>query len=84
MAFVITDVSEERISSIIMVERISGIRITLAMLRLLVTANVPSSPILVTLMMKALRSSETSAHTRTTRRIIPEDGIFHVSVSVLR
>jgi hypothetical protein len=28
--------------------------------RLLVTSNVPSSPILVTLMMEALRSSETS------------------------
>jgi hypothetical protein len=44
--------------------------------KMLVTANALSSPILVTLMMGAIRSSETSVFTRATRRTIPDDGIL--------
>jgi hypothetical protein len=46
--------------------------------RLIVSANVvPSSPILVTLMMAGLISSETSVLSRATRRKILEDAILH-------
>jgi hypothetical protein len=47
------------------------------MIRLLVTANVPGSPILVTLMMEAICSSETLVLTRAIWCSIPKDGILH-------
>jgi hypothetical protein len=47
---------------------------------LLVTINTPSSPILVTLMMELVRSSETSVLTRGTPRQIPEDGILQLEM----
>jgi hypothetical protein len=49
--------------------------------RLLVTANVPNSPILVTVMKEAVSSPETSALTRATRRNISGDAILPVAVA---
>jgi hypothetical protein len=48
------------------------------MLQLLVTANIPNSPILVTLMMEVMSSSKMSVLTRATWRNITEDDNLHL------
>jgi hypothetical protein len=76
VALVRTDVSEERNVSFIRVTTISELETTLR--RLLFTASVfPRPPLLVTLIMEAPHSYETSVFTRATLRTIPEDGIRH-------
>jgi hypothetical protein len=85
VALVRTNVSEEFSASFIRVTRIGEPGTTLAefvflrrLHRLLVTANVvPSSPILVTLKMEAIRSSETSLLITSTCCNIPVYGILH-------
>jgi NADH:ubiquinone oxidoreductase subunit D len=82
-----TSVSEERIASIIMVQRIRELGTTSAVtnnscylltVELLVTADVVTKfLILAILMTEAIRSSETLVLERATRRHIPEEGILY-------
>jgi hypothetical protein len=67
VALVGTDVSEERIAWIIRVTRINAI----------VTANSVPGSLILTLMMEAIRSSETLILTRPIRCRIPEYGVLH-------
>jgi hypothetical protein len=64
----------QRIAFTIRVTRMGKLR---CVFRLLATANAPSSPIPVTLIMETTRSTETSDLTTATRSHIPEDGILH-------
>jgi hypothetical protein len=67
-----SEVSEERIASIIRVTRICELGTTLAL-----TNVVRSSPNLVTLKMEVKHSSETSFISRVTEHNVPEDCILH-------
>jgi hypothetical protein len=81
-----TDISEELSASTIRVTRIGELEMLAKLatdarceeiLSQLLITNFPSSPILVTLMMEALSSYETSVLTRATRPNISEVAILH-------
>jgi hypothetical protein len=70
-----TDVSEERIAYIFKVEKSASEEPAWTVCSHLLTL-LPRLRIFLPLKMEAIRSSERSVHTRSTRRHIPEDGIL--------
>jgi hypothetical protein len=79
VAIIRTDVLEEPIASIIRVTRIGRLgksAVTSKRSTLLLLTFCPRSPILLTLMMEAVCSSETPVVTRATLRYIPDDEIL--------
>jgi hypothetical protein len=70
VAFLRTDISKECVTYVFL----------RSVLRLLITANVRSSQALSTLMMEAIRPSETLVFTRTTRHNFQEDDILQIFV----
>jgi hypothetical protein len=88
VALVRTDVSEERMASIVILTKIGELGMTLTVTnnrstlrrntQFLVTTNVfPSPPIFATIMIEVKGSSETSFPTRAKQLGTPEDGILH-------
>jgi hypothetical protein len=90
VALVRTEVSEGLSAAIIRVTRIGDLGMSAvtksvflrSVHRLLVMADIPSSKILVTLMMVALSFSETSVLTRATWHNIQKDGIFQINYAL--
>jgi hypothetical protein len=77
VALIKTDISEESISSIIMVISIGEIGTTLAVASNGTRYQEMYFVEFVTMIMQRIRSSESSVLTRATRSDIPEDGILH-------